>query len=857
MPMPTARLGPIAIALAALLAAAVLRAEEPPAELKDLRETTAALYRAGDYAGALRLAERALPLVIRQYGSEHEQTGIHYYALGLVSEATGKLSAAEGYFQRSLQIREKVYGPDSAATADTLQRLGTLYVKMGKYDAAEPALARALKIRQALTGADHAFTASSQADLGSLALARGDWLQALSAYREAIRLITGQDTSATFARSLVEQDIARLHEAFVGLSRATWELRAAPGRDAAALREEAYLAGQLAWTTAAGSAIAKMTARLGAGKTELASRVRRLQDLTERILSLHAEDAKLLGDWSARTRADPTYSALLEGFRAASIARGRDSAPGFKRQRELVAELTALLQRCPPGQRKAGCEAADSGREAISRELAALSAASRAGADELMALNARMTAAERALPGYDEFARARPAVRDDIDRSERDAHEARAAIERAFPPYAALAEPKPLTVAATQALLAGDEALLAILVGAQHSFVWAVTRERAVWAQIDVGRDALADEVAALRRGLDPLAADGDRTPGVVGAFDLAAAHALYRRVLGPVAESFAAKGHLIIVPSGPLTSLPFQVLLTEPAAKEGGRPSAEDLRDAPWLIKRHALSVLPSVPALSALRALSPGAPPSRPFFGIGDPILKGPDEEQRQRGKPRTPVAAASFYRNGLADIRAVRELAPLPETAEELRSIARVLGAPPEAVVLGEAATESAVKAAPLHDYRIVQFATHGLVAGELSGLAEPALVLTPPDTPSEADDGLLTASEIATLRLNADWVVLSACNTAAGSREGAEALSGLARAFFYAGARALLVSHWAVFSSAATALTTRTFAVLAASPGLGRARALRQAMLELIDQGEAPGYWAPFVVVGEAGSVPRHD
>jgi len=131
-----------------------------------------------------------------------------------------------------------------------------------------------------------------------------------------------------------------------------------------------------------------------------------------------------------------------------------------------------------------------------------------------------------------------------------------------------------------------------------------------------------------------------------------------------------------------------------------------------------------------------------------------------------------------------------------------------------------------------------------------------VLTPPDTPSEADDGLLTASEIATLRLNADWVVLSACNTAAGSREGAEALSGLARAFFYAGARALLVSHWSVFSSAAAALTTKTFAALAASPGLGRAQALRQAMLELIDQGEAPGYWAPFVVVGEAGSVPRH-
>src|SRR4029079_13630546 len=97
--------------------------------------------------------------------------------------------------------------------------------------------------------------------------------------------------------------------------------------------------------------------------------------------------------------------------------------------------------------------------------------------------------------------------------------------------------------------------------------------------------------------------------------------------------------------------------------------------------------------------------------------------------------------------------------------------------------------------------IEFATHGLVAGDLSGLAEPALVLTPPAAGSDTHDGSHTASEIAVLKLNADWVVLSACNTAAGSTEGAEALSGLARAFFYAGARSLLVSHWSVFSTAA--------------------------------------------------------
>jgi CHAT domain-containing protein len=114
--------------------------------------------------------------------------------------------------------------------------------------------------------------------------------------------------------------------------------------------------------------------------------------------------------------------------------------------------------------------------------------------------------------------------------------------------------------------------------------------------------------------------------------------------------------------------------------------------------------------------------------------------------------------------------------------------------------------------LADYRAVYFATHGLLAGDVKGLGEPSLALTIPNEPSELDDGLLTASEVAQLKLNADWVVLSACNTAAGDKPGAEALSGLARAFFYAGARALLVSHWAVDSDAATRLTTTTFDIL---------------------------------------------
>jgi CHAT domain-containing protein len=176
------------------------------------------------------------------------------------------------------------------------------------------------------------------------------------------------------------------------------------------------------------------------------------------------------------------------------------------------------------------------------------------------------------------------------------------------------------------------------------------------------------------------------------------------------------------------------------------------------------------------------------------------------------------------------------------------------------LGTQATEREIKrlsaSGELAKYRMVHFATHGVLAGQLDGTHEPGLILTPPDNATEEDDGYLSASEIAALKLDADWVILSACNTAAGAATSAEALSGLARAFIYAQARALLVSHWEVYSDATVKLITASVREMARDPKVGRAEALRRSMLALIDKGEPheahPAYWAPFVVVGEGGT-----
>ena len=283
------------------------------------------------------------------------------------------------------------------------------------------------------------------------------------------------------------------------------------------------------------------------------------------------------------------------------------------------------------------------------------------------------------------------------------------------------------------------------------------------------------------------------------------------------------------------------------------------------------------SVGSLKALRAAKASEAPE-PFAGFGNPLLTGADgtdksawakQDCSEAAPPKQSRIAslaasiASLFRGGAASVEDLRRQAPLPETADELCSVGRQLGVPsPEldkAIYLGSRATVAQVKAlsrsGALAKARVVHFATHGLLAGETAlfakNKAELALLLTPPRQASEEDNGLLTASEVAQLNLNADWVVMSACNTAAGSADGAEALSGLARAFFYAGARSLLVSHWYVDSEASVAITTGAVNAMKANPKIGRAEALRSSIATVIAKGGRfahPSVWAPFVLVG---------
>lgn len=412
-----------------------------------------------------------------------------------------------------------------------------------------------------------------------------------------------------------------------------------------------------------------------------------------------------------------------------------------------------------------------------------------------------------------------------------DALDQRLATE--FPQYVELAGAIDLPLDVVQAQLRGGEAMISYTVRDSQTIAVVVTQDESHVVPIDIGALDLSYLVEDLRRSLD-------MTGGRLPSFRSDVAFDLYQTLLAPVEQVLDTRpDHLILALSGVLESVPFSVLVAD-------EPQGKPLPELSWVVDRYSVARVPSVSSLVMMRQLTTTAAATTPFLGIGDPLLDG------NAGDFRGLPFKAAFTTRGGVDSAALQSLPRLTETAGELRQLLQTLGGSDEALLLGEMATERRVKAMPLQDYRVVAFATHGLVAGEVGGYSEPGLVLTPPQSPDSEDDGYLSASEIAELNLNADLVLLSACNTAAPGEVGAEGLSGLAKAFFFAGAKALLVSHWSVESASAAELTTRLMQQRMDDKALSYAAALQKAMISLRDDADSdyahPALWGSFEVVG---------
>jgi CHAT domain-containing protein len=409
--------------------------------------------------------------------------------------------------------------------------------------------------------------------------------------------------------------------------------------------------------------------------------------------------------------------------------------------------------------------------------------------------------------------------------------DAEQALQAAAPNYGQLVQ-QVVPAATVQQALRDGEAFVAMTLNKDAGWIFLVRRDRLAAARMSGGLAAMGRLVARLRAALE--------TPG--SPFDTEAAHALYTATLAGVAGDLAGISALTIAPDGPLLALPMDVLLTGPAPPGG-------LARAPWLLRRYSITHVPSAGNFVSLRRIAGGSRASRPWFGMGEfqPI-------------PRA-LARRSFpSANCAASAELLAHLAPLPFAGQELEAARLLLGASPADELRGAGFTAAAIRAADLRDYRVLQFATHALLPSELACAAEPAIVTSAPRGATDAGGALLTASQIASLSLDAELVILSACNT--GGPDGTvagESLSGLARSFFYAGARALLVTHWAVNDQTAAFLVADTLRRLRANPRAGIAAALREAELAMLDGAghglnpavAHPFYWAPFAVIGEGG------
>ena len=411
-----------------------------------------------------------------------------------------------------------------------------------------------------------------------------------------------------------------------------------------------------------------------------------------------------------------------------------------------------------------------------------------------------------------------------------------------FPAYNRLISNQSLDLAQVQAALAPGEALVSYSIGEETSFVFSVLKDSVRVRELPVTKARIDRDVANLRKAFK---IEG----GQVRDFDLNLAYQTYRTLIESIEDHIAAAQRIIIVPSGSLLSLPFALLVSKPPPPLA---SLESYSQASWLVRDFSIGFAPSIRAFVDLRRLKGGNQAPEPFIGFGNPLYAGIGSNSS------TSLANVDLLENPCeagedVSTELVRQLVPLPETADEIEEVAKIMGASQQSVVLGTRVTEEVIDTLPLDSYRVVYFATHGLLPGELLCQYDPALAVTPPADGD--DDGLLDTSEIAELKLNADIVVLSACNTGGPvGKMGGEALSGLARSFFFAGARNMLVSHWQVPSKATVALMTGMFRRVFSEKKTFTSDALRLSQLDLIASVDTahPVFWGAFTLVGAIAS-----
>jgi len=802
-------------------------------------------------------------------------TGSTLMNLGNVSRDRGDLAKAEDYFSRALTMDEKL-APGSDNVALALANLGGVALDRGDLAKAEQYLRKSLAIQEKISPGS-AYVAERLTLLGSIALARGDLAGAKDDYQQSLTILEKTAPGSRFVAGnlynlgIVSRDLGDLAKAeeyqkqALGIQQkvAPASLDVAETLDSlgavAARRGDFTKSDELLGQSLAireklapdSLVVAESFGNLGSvardsGDLEKAKEYyRRSLAIQERLAPESTRHAETLADLAGimlRQRqldaAAPLFDQALRALESQinRLGGSEETRLGFRARhlsyyRDYVALLMRLHDQRPgEGFNAKALETSERGRARELLELLNESHAEiRQGVEPALLQQERsVRTALRAKRAYQIRLLAGRHTPEEVSKVEieisalvKDWETTEAEIRAKSPRYAALTEPQPLKISEIQRLLDPETLLLEYSLNDDRSFLWLVTPDSL--ASYELPRRTEVESVA--RRAYEELSANNlpVRTQ---------ASRALSRMLLDPVAGRLANK-RLVVVADGALQYIPFGALRSS-----RGMP----------LIAEHEIVTLPSASTLAILRQEMEGrsAAPKLAVV-LADPVFSPDDPRVSPTSQARLHALPSDKLERSAQDTGLVN-FDRLVASRREADAIVALAGEHLSKEALDFDASLETATSPDLSQYRIVHFATHALLNSqhpELSGI-----VLSLVDRQGRPQDGFMQAQEVYNLRLNADLVVLSACQTALGKEVEGEGLIGLTRGFMYAGAPRVLASLWRVPDRATMVLMRRFYSGIL-SKGLPAAAALReaQAAMRAEKQRAAPYYWAGFTLQGE--------
>jgi CHAT domain-containing protein/Tfp pilus assembly protein PilF len=813
--------------------------ERHPDYARSLNNLAGLYYSQGEYAQAEPLYRQARDIYKQVLGKRHPHYATSLNNLADLYRLQGEYTQAESLYRKALVIRKEVLGERHPAYAQSLNNLALLYQAQGEYAKAEPLYRRARDLRKQVLGERHPHYATSLNNLAELYRLQGEYAQAEPLYRQALEIrkqVLGQRHPA-YAQSLInlaglyysQREYAQAEPLY---REALAVLRQGPEDPPAAFeRLTALDLRPLPETvTCLAQCCVLFEQRLGSQPT---------------VAQLRAADHAFALALAVRERLrhevlEQDASKLQHGAKASDLIPRRIGLCQRLFDREgRVADLETALATAEQGTARVFLEQLGKARAQtvgrVSPELRTQEAALRR---QLRGFDARI-AKEQDKPSDKRAPDKVGQLLDAQQKVEAQLTELIRRMEKDYPQYAALKFPKPCSLAQARGCLAPTEVALLFVPGNKKSYVVLVEARPAPGDKANglaiyslPSSDDLADGISLLI----------DRDYLERSAKARAAGQQAYDLLLAPMKEHIRGKD-LVIVPGGSLGYVPFEALV----------------EDGHYLIEQHRIRYAPSLTALYLVRLWEKTrAKPERPLWAVADPVYDKADE--RAQGKADLAQASLDALAEYLARATRGHPATDVPYhrlrfTRQEADAIRDLLGVSDKDVLTGLQASEGAVKAASakglLAQARYVHFATHGILG--LDTGQPPALVLSlvgndgARDEDGGINDGFLRLDEVTRLQLNADLVVLSACETGKGRLYAGEGVTGLARAFLYAGSRGVVCSLWAVDDRETATFMTQLYGGL--KDGQSAADALRAAKLDMIRAGRPPVYWAPFILIGE--------